>query len=48
MGGTNMTFIKELGSYLRLEMHLGRVVSGDFVNRLASIAHPLVLLRLGW
>ena len=39
-GGTNMTFIKELGSYLRLEMHLGRVVSGDFVNRLASIAQP--------
>ena len=36
-GGTNMSFIKELSNFLRLDMQMNRTVSGDFINRLANL-----------
>ena len=35
-----MSFIKELSNFLRLKMQLNRVVSGDFIMKLATMAQP--------
>ena len=36
-GGKNMLFVRELTEFLRLSMRRNRIVSGDFITRLASM-----------